>query len=165
MKYEMENLITWEEPTAIRPHPKNRNKHSEEQVDRLAEIIKYQGWRHPLIISERSKYLVAGHGRLLAAKKLGLRTVPVHYQSFESDEQEYAFLVSDNAIASWAELDLKGINVDLADLGPDFDIDLLGIKDFVLDTSDFEPGSLEDQGKLDEKKPVECPSCGHHFTP
>ena len=63
------------------------------------------------------------------------------YQDFESDEVEYAFIQSDNAIASWSELDLAGINVDLADLGPDFDIDLLGIKDFKLDLNeDGAPG-------------------------
>jgi hypothetical protein len=58
-------------------------------------------------------------------------TAPVVYQHFEDDDQEWLFVQSDNAIASWAELDLKGINTDLAELGP-FDIDLIGINNFNL---------------------------------
>ena len=148
----------------LRPNPKNRNKHSDEQVSRLAEIIKYQGFRSPIIVSNRSGYMVAGHGRLMAAVKLGMTEVPVLYQDFDSEEQEYAAQVSDNAIASWAELDLSGIHTDLPDLAP-FDLDLLGIKNFQLEPTNFDPGTLDVQGKLDEKKPVQCPNCGEQFVP
>lgn len=129
-----EHILTIDVET-IKPNPKNRNSHSDEQIERLCKIIKYQGFRNPLIISKRSGLLVAGHGRLLAAKKLGLEKVPVIYQDFEDEDQEYTASVSDNSIASWAELDLSGINADLSSLGP-FDIDLLGIKDFVLEPSE-----------------------------
>lgn len=128
--------IEWVDIHCLQPHPKNRNKHSIEQIERLSELIRYQGWRHPIIVSEHSGYVVAGHGRLEAAKKLGLLKVPIHTQDFLDDDQEYAFLVSDNAIASWAELDLSGINSDIGELGPEFDINLLGIKDFVLEPAD-----------------------------
>lgn len=120
----------------LKPHPKNRNNHSEDQIDRLARIFEYQGIRHPIIVSNLTGFIVAGHGRLAAAKKLALEAFPVDYQDFGSEEEEYAFLVSDNSIALWAELDLSGINADLPDLGPDFDIDLLGIKNFTLDISE-----------------------------
>lgn len=62
--------------------------------------------------------------------------MPCILQDFDDEDQEYAYGVSTNSIASWAELDLSGINADLPELGPDFDIDLLGIKDFVLDPAD-----------------------------
>lgn len=136
--------IEWVDPKILKPNPKNRNDHPPDQVDRLAEIIKYQGWRHP-IIADKSNVVWAGHGRLLAAKKLKEKKVPVSYQDFISPEQAYAFLVSDNAIASWSELDLSGINSDLGDLGPDFDIDLLGLKDFELVIGDtLDPQCDED---------------------
>lgn len=96
----------------------------------------FYGWRHPIIVSNQSGLIVAGHGRLEAAKKLGREKVPVHFQEFQSEEEELGFLTSDNAIASWAELDLGTINAFVPDLGPDFDLDLLGIKDFTLDASD-----------------------------
>lgn len=147
----------------IVPNPKNRNTHSKEQIERLCEIIRYQGFRIPLIVSNRSGLLVSGHGRLAAARKLGLETLPVIYQDFENEEQEYTAGISDNAIASWAELDLSGINTDIGELGP-FDIDMLGMTQFSV-VPEFEPGSLEDQGKLDEKKPIvaQCPNCGECF--
>lgn len=128
---------------SIRPNPKNRNDHSQEQIERLAKIIEFQGFRNPLIVSNRSGYLIAGHGRLLAAKKLGMEVVPAMFQDFETEEQEYAAGVSDNSVASWAELDLKGIHLDLGELGP-FDLDLLGIKDF-----QFEPDPEKNNGDED----------------
>lgn len=128
--------IKWVPINEIKPNKKNRNSHSEEQIKRLADIISYQGFRTPLIVSNRTGLLVAGHGRLLAAKQLSLKSVPVSYQDFDSEEQEYAAGVSDNAIASWSELDLSGINQDIPELGPDFNIDMLGIKDFVLEPAD-----------------------------
>lgn len=148
----------------LKLNPKNRNKHPEEQIERLAKIIEYQGFRNPVIVSNRTGLVVAGHGRIDAAKRLGYKELPVMFQDFESEEQEYAAQVSDNAIAYWSELDLSGINADLPDLGPDFDIDVLGIKAFSLDPN-FEPGTEDDQGKLDETKIVimECPHCGQSF--
>jgi 16S rRNA G966 N2-methylase RsmD len=120
----------------LKQHPKNRNKHSEEQIDRLAKILEYQGWRYPIKVSNRSGFITSGHGRLMAAQKIPLAEVPVNFQDYDSDEQEYADIQSDNAIAAWAELDLSGINLDIGELGPDFDIDLLGIKNFTLDISE-----------------------------
>lgn len=120
----------------IKLNPKNRNKHPVDQIERLADIIKYQGFRNPLIVSNRTGLLVAGHGRLEAAKLLSLSEVPVIYQDFENEDQEYACGISDNSIGAWAELDMSGINFDVPELGPDFDIEMLGIKDFVLDMSE-----------------------------
>lgn len=133
----------------LKPHPKNRNKHGDDQVSRLAQIFEYQGIRHPIIVSNLSGFIVAGHGRLAAATKLKFKEFPVDYQDFDSEESEYAFLVSDNAVALWAELDFSGINADLGDLGPDFDIDLLGIKNFTIDVADKE--GLTDDDAIPEK--------------
>jgi hypothetical protein len=117
----------------LRSHPKNRNKHPPKQITRLAKVLEYQGFRYPVKVSRLSGYVTSGHGRIEAARKNGWTEVPVNYQDYESEEQEYADVQADNAIASWAELDLSGINDDLKDLGPDFDIDLLGIENFKLD--------------------------------
>lgn len=129
----------------LKAHPKNRNQHPDDQIDRLAKILVYQGWRYPVKVSNRSGLITSGHGRLLAAKANGWDKVPVNYQDYDSDEQEYADVQADNAIASWAELDLAGINADLPDLGPDLDLEMLGIKDFVLEPADkLEPQCDED---------------------
>jgi DNA modification methylase len=131
--------------TKLVPCPKNNNIHSQEQIDRLAKLIEFQGFRNPIVVSNRSGFVVAGHGRIEAARKLKMDKLPVMYQDFESEAQEYAYLTSDNAIASWAELDLSMVNTEMLDFGPDFDIDLLGIKDFVIEPVEkFDPQSDED---------------------
>jgi hypothetical protein len=98
----------------------------------------YHGIRHPVVVSKRTGCIVAGHGRKLAAIRAGVEKMPVVYQDFESEESEYSFIQSDNAIAAWSELDLAAINADLPDLGPDFDINMLGIEDFTLDPAEAE---------------------------
>lgn len=148
----------------LKPNPQNRNKHPQEQIDRLAEIIKYQGFRSPIVVSNQSGFIVMGHGRLEAAKLAGLKEVPVIYQDFDSAEQEYAAQVSDNAVALWAELDLSSINNDLAELGPDFDIDLLGIKNFTLDPAEIENTSEELSEEDFQEFQHECPKCGFEWN-
>lgn len=150
------------DPSTLEDHPKNRNQHGQDQIDRLADLYKFHGVRHSIIVSSRSKKIVAGHGRKLAALRAGMKNFPVVYQDFESEEAEYAFLISDNAIADWSELDLAAINKDILDLGSGFDIKMLGIDDFTLNP-DFEPANESDQGKLDTKKMQTCPECGHEF--
>jgi hypothetical protein len=120
----------------LKPHPKNRNKHSKEQIERLAKIIEYQGIRRPLRVSKLTGLTTAGHGLLKALRTLGCSTVPVNYQDYENEDQEYADIIADNSIASWAELDFSSINLDIPELGPDFDIEVLGIKNFFLDASE-----------------------------
>jgi ParB-like nuclease domain len=124
------------DPSKLKNHPKNRNKHGQDQIERLAELYKYHGIRHPIIVSNLSGFIVAGHGRKLAAIRAGIKEMPVVYQDFDSSEAEYAFIQADNAIALWAELDMSGINTDIQDLGPDFNIDMLGIKDFTIDVAE-----------------------------
>ena len=122
----------------IIPNPKNPNKHPQDQIDRLAKLLDYQGQRHPIIISKRSGFVVVGHGRLEAIKKLRWEKAAVNFQDFNDEAQEYSFIVSDNAIAEWADLDLSEINKEMLDLGPDFDVDMFGLKDFTIDPMEGE---------------------------
>lgn len=137
----------------LKPHPKNNNKHSKEQIERLAKILRYQGFRYPIKVSKRTQFITSGHARLLAAKLNKWTEVPVNFQDYESDEQEYADITSDNSIASWSELDLSMINLELPDLGPDFDIDLLGIKNFKIDVAE---NGLVDEDEIPEPKESIC---------
>jgi hypothetical protein len=122
------------------PYAKNCNQHTPEQIDRLIQLIEYQGFRDPLIVQKGTNIIAAGHGRWEAAKKMGMNIVPVTYQEFTNEAQFYAFVVSHNAIAkdSWASLDLSAISTEMLDMGPDFNVDMLGIKDFVIDPMDGE---------------------------
>lgn len=107
-------------------NPRNPNKHPQSQIELLAKIIKAQGWRNPIVVSKRSGFVVKGHGRLEAARLLGLELVPVDYQEYENEACEYADMVADNRIAELAELDedaLKGI---LEELQGAIDLDITG---------------------------------------
>lgn len=126
----------------IVPNPKNANRHSVDQIKRLEKLIQYQGFRNPLIISNRTGFLVVGHGRLEAAKNLNIQNLPVIKQDFESEAQEYAYLISDNEIARWSELDKQAVHLELESL--DIELDFLGIEDF----------SVSKEEKKEEK-PVE----------
>jgi hypothetical protein len=121
----------------IIPNEKNNNIHTEEQKRYARKIFDYQGFRAPLLISNRTGKLVAGHLRLEIAKEKGVTELPCMFQDFDSEEQEYAHLTADNALAAQSSLDFEQINLDIQELGP-FDIELLGIQDFVVDLNEKE---------------------------
>jgi hypothetical protein len=148
----------WVDIENLKFHPKNRNKHPKDQIERLAKILDYQGFRYPVKVSKLSGFVTSGHGRIEAAKINGWTKVPVSFQEYESSDQEYADLTADNAIASWAELDFSGINVDLADLGPELDLEMLGLKDFVLDLSETFAEKPEESGEKSFVLEVQCPN-------
>ena len=124
------------------PHPKNPNTHPQNQIKILAQNIRYHGWRHPIVVSKLSGCIVAGHGRLEAARELGVSIVPVEYQDFATEDNELAVLVGDNRLAELSSLDLNGLQ-DIIDgfKASDFDTILAG----------FEPTDLD--ALLGEQKP------------
>ena len=134
----------------IKPNPKNNNKHTAEQKERARKIFDFQGFRSPLLISNRTGLLVAGNLRLEIAKEKGAKELPCMFQDFDDEAQEYAHLTADNALAAWSELDLSQINQDMLNLGPELDIDMLGIKDFVIEP--IEKFEMEDELRDDMNK-------------
>jgi len=140
---------------SLTPHPKNTNKHPERQIKALARLISARGWRHPIIVSKRSGFIVAGHGRLLAAIELGLSEVPVDEQDFATEADEYFFLESDNHIARYAEFDSKEMLTNLEELSIDtfeFDFEEIGLFDFRLDVDDIPQDDEDDDDEKKEKK-------------
>lgn len=116
------------------PNPKNPNTHPDRQIQMLAQIIKSQGWRKPITISNRSGFVVSGHGRLQAAFQLGIDKVPVDYQNYESEAAEHADLVADNRIAELSETDDALMAEILKELEcMDIDMSLTGYDDEALE--------------------------------
>jgi ParB-like chromosome segregation protein Spo0J len=149
------------------PNPRNPNKHPDKQISLLSKIISAQGWRNPIVVSNRSGFIIKGHARLEAARKLECETVPVDYQNYENEAAEYADMLADNRIAELAEPDLPGLKDLLQELDTgDFDMDLTGfdtesleglMTGVVLDSN--EPGQERD-GEI-----CKCPKCGFEFAP
>ncbi len=111
----------------LKPNPRNPNTHPEQQIAMLAQNIQAMGWRHPIVVSNRSGMIVAGHARFAAARMLGCAEVPVDFQDYATQEDEYACLIADNRLAELAEMNtvvLKDLLLEL-DTGA-FDMDLTG---------------------------------------
>lgn len=161
IKCEYTRLVPIEE---LRPHPKNPKKHSKEAIDRQIKVMDYQGWRRPITVSTRSGLMTAGHKRLYAAKAKGETDAPVSFQDYDSEDQEIADLVADNALNEWELIDRETINLLVPELGPDFDIDYLGIDGFVIEPADLSSPMDENENNIAREKSIECPSCGHEFT-
>ena len=112
------------------PNPANPNKHPDDQIKMLAKIIKSSGWRQPITVSNRSGYIVKGHGRLMAAQLAGLDQVPVDYQDYASEAEEYADLIADNRIAELADVDNKMLADIFAEIDTgEIDLDQTGYKE------------------------------------
>lgn len=91
--------------TALAEHPLNPNTHPEEQLRLLADVIRGNGWRQPITVSDLSGYIIKGHGRYQAAKLAGFREVPVEVQHYENEAAEMADMLADNRIAELASMD------------------------------------------------------------
>jgi ParB-like chromosome segregation protein Spo0J len=113
-------------------HPRNRNRHSIEQIERLAKIIKARGWRESVVLSKKSGFVVCGNGRKQVAEYLKMSQVPVDEQDFKNEAEEIQHMNAHNEIARWAELDVHGLITDIKELKldeqEDFDFDDLGLK-------------------------------------
>lgn len=107
---------------SLKPYEKNAKKHPAEQVEHIANSIREFGFRQPLVI-DKDNVLVIGHGRLLAAKKLGLDSVPCVRADDLTEEQIKALRLADNK-TNESEWDFAELQTELAELEKDFDIDM-----------------------------------------
>ncbi len=143
-------------------HPRNPNKHTDEQIKLLAKIMKHQGWRHPITVSNRSGFIIAGHGRIEAAKLLGWTQAPIDRQEFATEADEYAHLIADNKIAELANLDESMVYEDICKF-ENFDLELLGIPGFG-DDPDVKNTNDELDIKSFDNFQHECPKCGFEWN-
>lgn len=150
------------------PNPKNPNKHPNKQIDLLAKIIAAQGWRAPITVSKRSGFIVRGHGRLLAARKLGLEQVPVDLQDYDSEAAEWADLIADNRLSELSDVDM----VMMKDLLQEIDTGEIDIEVTAYTADEIEQMmTAACPLNLDETNPkpdgdvntYHCPKCGFEF--
>lgn len=119
--------------TSLIPYINNSRKHSDEQVAQIAASIKEFGWTNPILI-DGDNGLIAGHGRLLAARKLGMDKVPVIELAHLSEIQKKALIIADNKLALNSDWDNELLTIELKDLiDQDFDVTLLGFDSTEID--------------------------------
>jgi ParB-like chromosome segregation protein Spo0J len=111
---------------ALLPYARNMNKHTEEHVAEIAASIKEFGWTYPPLI-DKENVLVAGHGRVLAARKLGLAIVPCIRRDHWTEAQVKAYRILDNRLPNNAVVRTDMLSLELQDLAAEsFDLGLLG---------------------------------------
>jgi DNA modification methylase len=121
------------EVTALIPYAKNSRTHDDAQVAQIAASIKEFGWTNPILI-DGDKGIIAGHGRLMAARKLKMDKVPVIELSGMTDAQKKAYVIADNRLALNAGWDNAMLTIELQDLEDEgFDLSLTGFDKDELD--------------------------------
>lgn len=143
--------------SSLIPYVNNSRTHSDEQVLQVAASINEFGFTNPVLIDEKGG-IIAGHGRVMAAKKLNIDEIPCITLAGLTDAQKKAYVIADNQLALNAGWDLNSLKLEIETLKElDFDIDMLGFDD------DFIDGLLEEEpndGLTDEDacpEPPEAP--------
>lgn len=149
------------------PYVNNSRTHSDEQVAQIAASIKEFGFNNPVLV-DKDNGIIAGHGRVQAARRLGLTEVPCVRLEHLTETQRKAYIIADNRLALNAGWDNELLRLELNELDGGIDLNLLGFTVPELTIAmgfgaDFEPGTQDDQGKLDQKDPIICPACSHEF--
>jgi len=146
------------------PNPRNPNRHPDAQVALLAKIISAQGWRNPIVVSDRSGFVVKGHCRRLAAQRLGVETVPVDVQHYADEAGEWADMVADNRVAELAEMDMGGLKDLLQEMDTGgYDMELTGYDEAALEEmmTALPPDGLSVEPATDSQaERCTCPECG-----
>lgn len=120
--------ITYRPTSELIPYARNSRTHSEEQVAQIAASIQEFGFTNPVLIDEKG--IIAGHGRIMGARKLGMEEVPTITLHGLNESQRKAYIIADNRLALNAGWDDEMLRIEIADLKEDgFDLDLLGFED------------------------------------
>lgn len=114
--------------TDLVPYARNSRTHSPEQIQQLAASIREFGFTNPVLIDPDGG-IIAGHGRVLAARDAGLEEVPTIVLSHLTDVQRRAYVIADNKLALNSGWDHDLLRAEVLALGDDFDLDVLGFGD------------------------------------
>jgi DNA modification methylase len=136
------------------PYAKNARTHSDEQVAQIAGSIKEFGFNNPVLV-DKDNSVIAGHGRLMAARKLGYKEVPVVKLEHLTESQRKAYILADNRIALNSGWDTSMLSLELQELKDDIDLSLLG---FDADELDAMLNPIEEtEGLTDEDAVPDVP--------
>lgn len=122
-------------------NPENPNDHPETQIAIYAQVMKTNGVRRPIRVSTRTGLVTAGHGQILSSRVNGWDYLPVDFQDYKNEADEFNDVVADNSIAQLSKLDYSVINKVIVDLGPDFNVADMGLPNFKIEPAEKESNS------------------------
>jgi ParB-like chromosome segregation protein Spo0J len=151
------------------PYARNSRTHSAQQVDKIAASIREFGFLNPIIVDGQNG-IIAGHGRVLAAQKLGLDRLPVIEAAHLTEAQRRAYVIADNRLALDAGWDNGLLKVELQDLDAQgFDLTLTGFElgemAALFDEAIAPDTSTQEIDPDDYEMGCTCPKCGFEFDP
>jgi ParB-like chromosome segregation protein Spo0J len=156
------------------PYARNSRTHSDAQVAQIAGSIREFGFTNPVLIDAENG-IIAGHGRVLAAGKLGMESVPCIRLTHLTEAQRRAYIIADNKLALNAGWDEEMLGLELADLRElDFDLDLTGFDGGEIESFLNPPDPENDEAPDSSGKEIDvdgmemecaCPKCGFEFDP
>jgi hypothetical protein len=149
-------------------NPRNWRIHPLNQQNALNGVLDEVGWVQEVIVNQRTGNLVDGHLRCQLASRKGETEIPVKYVDL-SEEEEALVLATIDPIGAMAATDKEKLDELFRDIQSDNEdiqklISDIGAKEGII-PPDFQPVGIDEQGRLDQKKKVVCPECGHEFTP
>ena len=153
--WEIENIIPYE----------NNPRVNDNAVDAVVKSIREFGFQQPIVVDQQS-IIIAGHTRLKAAHVLKLKKCPVHVAENLTEQQVKAYRLADNKVGELAIWEKSKLAIEIQELSDlDFDLDVTGFGLNDIEPPDFDPGTEDEQGKLDELEPKmeTCPECGLEF--
>ena len=167
-KYE----IDWRSVDDLIPYARNSRTHSKDQVAQIAASIREFGWTNPILV-DGDGTIIAGHGRVMAARKLGEKEVPCIELGHLTEAQKRAYVIADNQLALNAGWDMELLKVEMVDLNTDgFDLALLGfdaavlgdmLDDGVRDTTTTSISKSKEVDPSEFNMECKCPKCGFEF--
>jgi len=165
--------VIYKTPQELIPYSNNSRTHSDFQINQIINSIKQFGFTNP-ILTDGKNLIIAGHGRLMAAQKIGMDKIPVIELSHLSEAQKRAYVIADNKIAlnsGWDESILEDELKELNDL--DFDLEIIGFKNLDICFEDainkasefFEKGKTDSEisNKKESDLPILCACCGQEI--
>lgn len=164
---EIPTIIELVDVSDLLPYARNSRTHSEAQVEKIIASIEEFGFTNPVLAAEDGE-IIAGHGRVMAARKMGLKSVPVIRLSHLTEAQRRAYVIADNRIALDSGWDEELLRLEIGDLGDQIDLTVTGFSVdelsniFLPETS----GSVskEEKGEPSSRKQmVCCPRCTNTF--
>jgi len=150
------------------PYARNSRTHSDDQVAQIAASIKEFGFTNPVLI-DKEDGIIAGHGRVMAARKLGLKDIPCLRLGHLSETQKRAYVIADNKLALNAGWDHELLKSEIKELDGKFQLETIGF-------STFEIGDILGLNEIDQKRTTgeintnefnmdhKCPKCGFEFN-
>lgn len=156
-------LTVEEVPTeSLIPYARNAKIHTNEQIDQICESIGEFGFNDPVAVWDgpEGPEIIEGHGRVMAAKKLGLEVVPVVRLDHLTDEQRRAYGIVHNKLTMNTGWDFAKLDEELEDLQA-MEMDAYGFDSLQIDWDDGVGELTEESYDEPEKKKLCCPSCGH----